>query len=252
MRILIALLFTCLSYGQIPDLLQASIQQASGGSDAILAVSPVIYLNNTTIDATATGEGDPVTEWTDLSGNGYDANSVVNPELHLEGSDRQVTFNGSDDWMTITNDTDFDFTPGTDEFTIIFRLGENAASAGYAFGKANASTGSREYVLVLSSSETRYYIGGTQAAASGYPPANALLIAVIDTGGISVWQDGSLIINDATIGTGTTTGGTDLNIGTRSDGSGTIWNGDLDLFAVIPTAISTGERTAIEAQFQVN
>ena len=79
-----------------------------------------------------------------------------------------------------------------------------------------------------------------------------MFIAVITPTQYNLWVDGdNVIVNSSAIGTDTST--SNINIGGRSDGSYLMNNGGtLDLVATIPKAISTAERQAIEAEFQVN
>lgn len=258
----IALLFCVAAQGQLFDkYLPLALQQASGSpsGDAIEVLSPLFYYNPDTIDLDAVSDGNAISganAWTDASGNGYDC-TVGGGTITLNvqsGVGRQVQFTNG--WFDIPDVSALDIVPGTDAFTLIWRFGELApqASGGWSVSKAQATSGPRiGAAFSAANTYNSVNVGGTTAvpSPSNSATANSLAILVVGTSTWNMWVDGTQVITGQTTGTGDPTGQS-WNIGGRTDGSflGSGWT--LDLVALIPSAISSGERTAIESEFQIN
>ena len=228
--------------------------EASGPpDDSIGNLSPLAYYTPASIDPSATSDTDAVTVWNDVSGNGLHATPNNNAELNIgTGSVRQVQFDGTD-WFDIANDDLLKLIPGTDEFTIIAREGDVGCTNGYAISKASTTTANREFGMYYSTTTTiGAYAGGNTNSATVTANNNRLTILVVGTSTWAMYVDGVTRLSGETTGTGNDATQS-VNIGARSDGSYLIQNGgQLDILAIIPSAISAGERAAIEAEFQVN
>lgn len=259
-RLLYILFFiSVFSFAQSP-LVLASYEQANAGSgDAITILNPDIYYNNTSIDATAISEGDDVDIWSDLSGNTDHATNTLtaSPELHLNGSDRQITFDGTD-WLDIADASVCDYTLGTDEFTIVVREGDVVGTNGTLVSKAVLTVADRKFVLYKSGSALNYIVnhGGTAATFTFSPTVtntNKLIILVFTTTQVNMWIDGQASVqNPVTLDTSAGSHASQsINIGSRTDG-GFMYSGDLDLVAIIPSALDPTERENIETEFQIN
>lgn len=221
----------------------ASIQQASGVGDAISSLSPVLYLEP---------PGSSDTQWNDSSGNGLNGTIVGTITPTANSLTYEWVFNGTS-YFDFSDDPLLDFTPSTDEFTIIWREGDTRPTTGYAISKQGSSL--RQYGFYYTGSSLGVYIGNTGSTSgviSGNTNNNRLFIAVVTTTTLNVWMDGVQVYTDQAIGTTVATGQS-LNVGSRTDGSFLIGNGEaLDLVAVIPSAINGTQRAAIETEFQVN
>lgn len=258
-KILFILLLCSLSVNsQTPDLLLASYQQANSGySDAITALSPDFYMNNTTIDATATVEADPISTWEDITSNGYDFSQTLTarPELHLDVSEREVTFDGTNDYMQLASGGTADYTLGTNEFTVIIREGDNAGSTGTMLSKAVTTTADRKFQLYKSTNADNIYIntGGTGGLIGSMTGGtDRLIIVVVTTTNFSVYVDGSQVGVTTTLDTTAASHASQpWEVGGRSTG-GFLYNGDIDLVAVIPSALDGTQRSSVFTEFQVN
>lgn len=252
----ICILFSCLAFGQQRSkMLQASIQQASGGggSDAISVLSPVIYYNPSSIQSTG-GDGDTVTSWNDLSGNGFHATPSGGTAVLNVGTTNQVQFDGSV-WFDVTNDASLDFDICTDNFTLIAREGDVASTtSGYLISKAEGTAGNREYgIYYISSTSMGLYLGGEAISNTVPSTANKLHIFIVTGNTYQYYVDGSLVNSGSTAACSDGAGSQSVNIGSRTDGSFAMLNGSqMDLAAIIPSAINGTERAAIETEFQIN
>jgi hypothetical protein len=226
--------------------------------DAIMATTPEFFYSPSSIDADAVSDGDAITganAWTDASGNGHDLTIGSGTfELNVQaGVGRQVRWT-SPGYFDVPDDPSLDVVPGTDEFTMIFRVGEtlNPDGSGYAIAKAPASNRTGVY-FDAPGSFADVLVGGTGTAATPDTfSANSLVIVVVGTTTFDMWVDGTQVVTGGTVGTGDPTGQS-WNIGGRTDGSYLAGIGyTTDLVAMTKKAISTAERQAIEAQYQIN
>lgn len=209
--------------------------------------------DNISIDSSATSEGDAVATWTDTKGDN-DASGGTSPELHLgtKGGARQVTFNGTSDWLNVGQPANLDFVPQTDEFSIVARLGDNPPTTGYIISKAPADTGTRQWGFIKSDSGGNYiaYVGGQAYNSSAISSvANQLLVITVSTTTIKMYADGVEIMNTALLGTATNSN--NVNIGSRTDG-GFLLDGDLDFIAVYNKELSASDLNTIDQNFNIN
>lgn len=233
--------------------LMASTESAGTPSDAILDLSPVIYYNPSSIQSTG-GDGDTVTAWNDLSGNDFHATPSSGTAVLNVGTTNQVQFDGSV-WFDVTNDASLDFDICTDNFTLIAREGDvSSTSSGYLISKAEATASNREYgIYYISSTQTGVYLGGSVANATLMAGGNRLHIFIVTGNAYEYYVDGVLENSGTLSNCSDGAGSQSVNIGSRTDGSFVMNNGSMmDLAAIIPSAISSGERAAIETEFQIN
>ncbi len=223
--------------------------------DPIMSLSPLIFYTPASIDPEVTVDGNSLTSpfWEDTSGNGFDATTGGGSfVLNIGSTGRQVEWTASS-WMDITDDASLEL-EGT-EYTIIWRFGDDTfpAGAGYVISKAPSGSGRTGAWASGSNAYGGMYIEGTNTTPSPTTQGNnSLAIVVVNSTDYDMWVDGSQVITDGTKGSGNADGQS-WNVGGRSDGSyvggSTLM---LDMIAIIPSAISTGEREAIEAEWQVN
>lgn len=221
-------------------------------TDAILTLSPDLYVNNTSIVAVGTTNGDNLTEWTDLSGNGNDAAPGVAPDYFNGTTGPQVNFD-STEWLDVADASVGDYTLGTDEFTIVVREGDNVGTTGYMVSKVISTTSDGLWGVFKSSAlNYRFIHGGSTLELNGLSAdSNKLIIVTFTTTDITVFVDGTQVGTTTLDTTYASNSAQSINIGSRSDGS-FLHNGDIDLVAVIPVAVDGTQRAAIEAEFQVN
>ena len=224
--------------------------------DAITVLNPLLYLTPASIDPDVTTDGAALTSpfWEDTSGNGFHATTGGGSfVLNIGSTGRQVEW-ASSAWMDIVDDPSLEL-EGT-EYTLIWRIGDtrNTGATGYVLAKAPAGSSSRTGAY-FSGTNTygEIYVEGANRTITGNPyAANSLAIAVIGPTTVNMWIDGVLVVNNQAKGTGNADGQS-WNIGGRTDGSYLAATGfTLDMVAIIPSALTTPQREAIEAEFQIN
>jgi hypothetical protein len=235
--------------------------------DTIAATTPVIYLNPDSIDPDAVSAGDSLTGaniWESaLTGNALSASIGSGTfQLNIGSIDggRQVQWSAGG-WLDLPYSADAAFTAGTNEYTVIWRLGDNIGTTteGYALSNAISTGNQRMFGLFMNAGPVwgNLYVGGNTIAPSDTSVnPNELYICTVQTGSVNLWKDGVKIVDNWT-GFGSAPTGSltqSWNIGGRSDGSYDInaasWS--MDVIAVIPKAITTNERLNIENEFKLN
>lgn len=218
-----------------------SITVESGSTeDSIMILDPQGYYDGTSGDSDS---------WDDISGfelHGTEVGTITFTD--------QATFDGSSYYDL--PDSDFlDFAPTVDEFTIVYREGDTApTTSGYAISKRTSSTSQYGAFTYSGGTLNDFFLGGVNESAVNVTQANnRLVILVVTTTTVNAWIDGEQVVTASTaIGSELSTGQS-ANIGGRTDGSYLLNNGaTLDIVAIIPKAINTAEREAIESEFQVN
>ncbi|WP_394749528.1 hypothetical protein [Spongiimicrobium salis] len=209
--------------------------------------SLVVKQTPETIDPTAVNEGDVVSVWND-SQSGFNATAATTTRgtLHIENGERQILFDGVDDFYTYGNVPQLDFTPGTDEFTIVLKIGHavSQTKTQQLIAKAQLnSTSSGQYSISLISSTQRYYAGGLQSIESTAFAAGDVIVMVVRTTGMDVYRNDVLIVDNEPVGTATTSN--DLLLGARFDGSSHNYEGSFSHIAIFNDAISRSEITEI-------
>ena len=256
-RILI-LLFCFIGYGQ-GIVNNPFVAFPDTASDYILDnLSPLLYLTPASIDPEVTVDGNSLTSpfWEDTSGNGFDATTGGGSfVLNIGSTGRQVEWTAAS-WMDITDDASLEL-EGT-QYTLIWRFGDdtNTSASGYVLAKAPLASTSRTgaYFSAVDTYGGMYESGTLNSAWGGSMTVgnNSLAIMVVNAVNYNLWVDGVQVITNQLVGTGNA----DLqswNIGGRTDGSYlAAWGLMLDMIAIIPSAISTGERESIEAEWQIN
>ena len=228
-----------------------AVQITSGVSDSILDTSPVLYMPTSNIQSATNTDGEPIISWDDVTGNADVV--VVNSPVFFNGAGSQVQ------WVTnarfdVEDIAALDFTPGTDEFTIIVREGDDLSGTNrYLLSKADDTGTGRQYAIFKGSGDVvQYVVGGLAGPSFGLPPFNNRLhILVVKTTGMDAWVDGLQKYFSQSIGTNTATN--QVNVGARTNGSSVLSAGSkLDIVAIIPSAITPAQRIAIETEFLVN
>lgn len=221
------------------------------GDDSIEDVSPDIYLTPTNISPEVTADGNAIASWNDKSGNNLHATQANGMVLNVSAT-RQVEHDG-DSYFFLPDDSSLDYTPGTDSFSFVCREGDVVTSNnGYMFSKA--TVGTRQYgVAYLSGEFQGIYVGGTLSTFSNIPSGpNRLLVAVITPTTVNVWIDGTQVVIDGAVGTALSSSQA-VNIGGRTNGGYLVAAGaQFDMYASIPSALTTMQREAIQTEFQVN
>jgi len=257
MKYLLIFLFCSINYGQ-GIVNNPFVVFPTSGDDAIMTLSPLLYLTPASIDPDVTVDGNALTSpfWEDTSGNGYDATTGGGSfVLNIGTTGRQVEWTASG-WMDIVDTAALDFTPGTDEITLVWRYGDavNPTGSGYPISKAGGTTAVRTGAYYgAAATYSAVLVGGT----ASYPSpstvvVNGLVVLRISTTSVDMWIDGTQVVTGGGVGTGVSSGQS-WNIGGRTDGGYVVGSGFMmDMIALIPSAISTAEREAIEAEFQTN
>jgi len=248
-KILYILLFISFSFYGQGEMLLASKQQSNSGesltTDPIFILNPDVMYTPSSIDASAIVDGDVVSVWNDVSGNGLNATSQNSIELHLEGQNRMIQFNGGDSWMDVADSSILEKVMGTAQFTIIARLGTSIPTTGYIMSKTLTGT-QRGYGIIY---DITILAGGLPPLNVGAPVSRGLYVVIFDGSTVSVWVDGVLQVDAGTV-TSSVAQATSLNIGSRTDGGFPISVGaQLDLISIIPSAITTSQRQAIENKY---
>jgi len=218
----------------------------------------LVKMDSTSIDATATAQGNDVDIWEDLSTNGFDATQTgtPSPELDLNGSTRQVYFDQTD-YLTFgatVSANELDFVPGTDEFTFVIRLGDlnPEAASGWIISKAGATASARQYGFLWVSGAPFFvmYAGGDEFEGTGGSlAANDLIFYTMSTSTVSIQVNGTVEESEAF--TGTTTNSDEVLIGSRT-GPSTEYGGNFDLLYIYDRVLTAGEITEFRNAFEKN
>ncbi|WP_394749475.1 hypothetical protein [Spongiimicrobium salis] len=200
-----------------------------------------------TIDPTAVNEGDVVSVWNDSqSGFNATATTTTRGTLHIENGERQILFDGVDDFYTYGNVPQLDFTPGTDEFTIVLKIGHavNTTKNQQLISKAQLNTTtSGQYSISLVSSIQRYYAGGQQSIESAVFAPGDVIIMIVRTTGMDVYRNDVQIVTNGAVGTVTTSN--NVLLGSRFDGTTHNFEGSLSHVAIFNAATTAQEASAI-------
>lgn len=253
---IILFFFSVTANAQWNALLLASQQQANSGgpSDPILALSPTIYYNDDVSFPSAV-DGAAASNPIDLSANGLDGTNMGSIIWNIgTNGDVQREFDGTS-WIDIPLNAVYDFNIGVDNFTLIGKSGDlSPFSSGYIISKAEATGANREYGLYYSGgTDIGVYLGGSNQTVTLAAVPNQLFILIFTGSSYELWVDGVLELS-GTLGTAQGAASQSLNIGARTDGAFPINAGRMltSPYAIVPSAISTSERQAIETEFQVN
>jgi hypothetical protein len=220
---------------------------SAASSSAIDLPSLVVKLTPNGVDATATVNGNDVDVWNDESGNGLHAtNTGTNsPELLIEGGERHVRFDGTD-FLTFGQPAALNFVGGTDEFTIIVKLGATVTNGNQVLvAKAQINmTTTGQYAIHLQSNLRRYHVGGNISYGGTDWAADDIITMVARTTGKDAYvnnvSDG---VSDDPVGTATVTN--DVLIGARYDGTSYPLNGTLAYVLIYNAELTPTELTAI-------
>lgn len=214
--------------------------------DPILISGLVSYWNPDTIDGAAINEGDDINIWADaISGNNATQSGSLRPKLHIaKNGQRQVRFDGSNDWLQVGQPSNLLFPNASDNMTIVSIIGELAPSRGYFISNRTPSGSPRRWSLFI---ETPTQIGshrlnfGNIDNYSAGVSANDVYILPCATSNRECFVNGvsAFIENN-----GVSSVSTDINIGGRSNGSW-LYNGDISRIAVYNRVLSATEIQAI-------
>lgn len=223
---------------------EISRQQATPTGSPIDLASLYIKLTPESIDASAVSEDDPIGEWTDLA-NGYDATSATNqPQLHIEGGERQVDFvKANTDFLSIPH-ANTNFIPGTDTFTIIVKIADFRDQR-YPFMKGQINIASSgQYGMELYSTYAYFVIGGTRHYYdTTYVADEDIYFMVVRDDGMDVYKNNAKILDNVSVGTNTTTN--DLILGASYLGATQNFDGALSYFLMYNDELTPSELTDI-------
>lgn len=225
--------------GSFVDTTVITVEGAST-EDSIMIVEPQGYYTSTSGDADS---------WDDTSGFGL--HGAENGTITFTD---EASFDGLS-WYSIADPNGFqNFIPQTDAFTLIWREGDTAPTTGYSWSliEIGAFQIGGAYSVVVDNFNG-LYLGGSVETINPIINNNRLFIAIVETNQYNLWVDGvQVVTNSVSIGTDVVTSA-NPNIGGRSDGSYLVDNGaTFDLVALVPKAISTAEKEAIETEFIIN
>jgi uncharacterized protein YjdB len=230
-----------------------NITVAATITDPISILNPLVFYTPESIDPAVTVDGNAISVWQDTSGNGLNATVVGGVTLNVSGT-RQVEFDGTG-WLDVADDASLELIGGTNEFTMIFREGDvRSLTSGYVISKAKTGSFTVQYGVAYGSGTfSGVYIGHTLSGLTNTPiNNNRLCIVRVSTTSVDMWVDGIQTITGGAVGV-LDAPLQSLNIGGRTDGSYLMDAGSqLDLVAIIPSAISTPEREAIESTYVTN
>lgn len=259
-RILILfILIPLFGFSQIEYLnaVRTSIQQASVSTSTYATLNNLSGIlagfNEETIVSANLTEGTAITEWSDVTSN-FDATGGTSPEVHVgtAGATTHVTFNGTD-YLVISGSegSTLDFTPGTDEFTVIVRIGDVHPTSFSYFMAKGATGGVRQWAIGdQDGNNAQTSLGNTVTQSSNVAfSGNDLYIWTVSTTTSVLRKDGVEISNYSI--PSTTTNTNDVSIGGAQDGT-TLMTGDLDFIYIYNRVLTGGEISTIETEFQVN
>lgn len=253
-KIIILISFVIAILGSIEVRGQVLINSYAFASETNSMITPdlVSLWDSSSIDPTATTEGDDINTWSDAYGSNDATQTLTSrPKLHIASDgDRQVRFDGGDDWLNVGTPSNLNFVGNTDAFSCVIKTGEvhGAGANGYWISKASATGSTRNYGFYDSGSgaEISFVIGGTNTNIGTAPSADDLIIFTITSGGAY-----TIRIN-GTESTGTNAGSNssdvDINIGGRSNGGYTL-EGDIQMIGMYNDVLTAGEISAIETQY---
>jgi len=215
--------------------------------------SLVSLWDETSIDVTATIEGDDISIWNDIGGGTNDATQslTLRPKLHINSvnGDREVRFDGSNDWLNVGKPANLGFLPNVDAISCVVRVGESISSQGYYISKASSTSSTRNYGFFDSSGTANIALvyGGTSAFSNTAPTSGGLIIHTITSDGRYTTRVNGLLVQTAVI-TSTNNSDADINIGGRSNG-GFLYDGDIKSIAMYNEVLTAEEIADIEAKY---
>lgn len=245
MKKLVLILFLVFQFGHSQIIVDAYTPFGSTPTGTPLDL-PSLYIKLVpeSIDAAAVSEDDPISEWTDLA-NGYDATSATNqPQLHIEGGQRQVDFvKANGDFLSIPH-ANTNFIPGTDAFTIIVKVADFRDQRHiFMKGQINISA-SGQYGIEAYSTYAYFVIGGTRHYYdSTYITDGDIIAMVIRTDGMDVYINNTKVLDDVSVGTTTTTN--NLMLGSSYQGATNNFDGIVSYFLMYDAELTPTELTDI-------
>lgn len=195
-----------------------------------------------------------ISAWNDLK-NSHNAiaPSGGEPTVNISGGKKEVSFDGTNDYLVIAEHADFDFTPGTDEFTIMVEIGSTLPTDGYFFNKGVSDPSLRQYGLGVLNTEYDYFVnmGGTyfQKNTNHTTQAGEVLFVRVTTTQVQLVLDGQTD-SDNISGTANSIG--DLIIGARRNSGNTggafFYDGSIRKIVIWNEALSDTKISEIRTQ----
>lgn len=233
-------------------------QLQSGGTDPILFIPGLVgYWNSDSIDEEAIAESSSISLWNDVTGNGHTANeNGGSPLLHYDSvtGKRQIFFNNSGNLLVGTNSA-YDFVPGTDEFFILFQMGEIISlDAGCLVCKSEGGVTFRQYQVALDAADPptfSFYLGGATAFTAESISTRSVVIMNIGTANYNVWVDNAHVRTDVAL-PGVLTSIYPLRFGGRGSAGGFNPTAQMERVAIGSGLLTTQEITDIFTFHQYN
>ena len=198
------------------------------------------------IDPSASSQDDAVTVWNNLNTSGVGNMAMTDTTLHIESGERQVNFTGGNKFGTILN-ANFNPVPGTDEFSIMFKIGHQGSPAGQSqqiIGKSQLNmVTSGQFALFQQSGSARFDIGGTSHIQGTEWVAGDTCVMTVRTDGMDVYKNNVKILDNVAVGTVSTT--EDTRIGGRYQGAHFNYTGTLSHVYLKTSAVDAAEATAV-------
>lgn len=216
-----------------------------GTAPSALEVANLISrYDSSSIDATATLEGDPVTVWNDLVGSNHLTGQAT---LHI-GTNKQIRFDGVDDYLQASDNTVFNFIPQTDEFSFVIKLGDIDIASVFSF--LSKRTGNIEqYAFTGQSDRVSSFVGDSQNSGyNGTPQGNDVVVITVSTTTVTVRWNGVELISGSI---GNSISNNEFTIGAYHNSSSVLSsfvNCDFEQLAVYDRALTLTEITAIETE----
>lgn len=213
------------------------------------------YFNEGSLDSSVTTDGTAVATWVDLK-NSNDG-VITGGVLNLNGSTRELEFDGSTSFVNLSQPTSMNPTPSTDEFTVMIQTGSITPTTGNFFAKAGSNSGNRQFALGINNSDFDFlpYVGGRTTVNNANTDLSSskiiflratttVMTTYVDGTAYNINLSGSNATNSADVLLGARRG-TDSNTGT-----GYMYDGALRKFAYFSKALSDAEMDAIVTQIQ--
>ena len=204
----------------------------------------VLWLDADDLSGTLS-DNDPVTLWSDLSGYANEA-TATGPIFRTNQYNGfpTLSFDGTDDYMTISNDPDLN----PSEISIVF-AGAINDFARTLVAKTNEA-GTLGYELFYDSNLIEFFVNSTANSISGaYTPGSKVIIAVIfDGSDIYLYLNGSLIGSTALAASINNTTG-DLLLGAApidAGGQEDYLNGNISELSIYSQQLNDAERILVE------
>ena len=223
-----------------------NLVQYNFSSDFVQSLNPAFYFKPDGIGATS---------WDDTSGSYSITTAGTTPLTFTAGGNMQSAGN-STSWGAMTTNPAINIAPGSEDITIIIKIGVINSISGYLISKATGTLADRGFAIDVGADKIDFlYAGGVEVTPAANTLADGALIIVTYSGtNANMWVDGTQIVTNQTIGTGTGDS-SPWTFAARDQGSAALAGGptEFEMVALIKgTAVNAQQRADIEAQWQTN